>query len=86
MKEVAKVLNAFIRHVPVVPHPREVLLYVAAGLERGHQLNNMKIGDLLDVVVGRLREILLGDDNALLEEVRVHGQAVLFGKKHAFDN
>ena len=65
VKVVAKVLDAFIRDVPVVPHPAEVLLDVPAGLEGSHQLNNMKVGDLLDVIVRGLGVVLFGDENAL---------------------
>merc|ERR1712046_539343 len=79
----AKVLDALVGEVPVVPLPAELLGHVATGLEGSQQLDHVDVpnGELRVVVLG-LVAIFLCDHNTLLEEVAVDGEAVLLRDKH----
>merc|ERR1719409_574337 len=77
-----EVLDALVGEVPVVVPPGELLLDELLGGEGLHQLDHLKVGDLLDLGVSGEVEVLLGVDDALTEEVLVHLLAVLLGNKH----
>jgi len=72
-----EVVNSLIGEVIVVPVPVEALGHVSTGLERLHQLDNVKVWHIeVWVVVLGLVEVLLCDHDALLEEVFVNSLPV----------
>lgn len=61
--------------------PSEVLLDKLLGLEALHELDDLEIGHIDLRVLGGI-EILLGVQDALLEEILVNLHAVLLGYQH----
>ena len=78
----AEVGDALGGEVPVVPAPVEGLLDIAAAVEGLHEADELAVGDLRDEVVLGGKEVLLGDEDALSEEVRVDKVSLLFGDDH----
>ena len=69
-------------HLPVVVGPGVTLSDQLTGLERLHELDHVQVGHRLNVGVLGGIVVLLGPQDALLEEVLVDGHAVLLGDKH----
>eukprot|EP00170_Pyropia_yezoensis_P003700 contig_15537_g3711 len=80
-----QVLNALVRQEVVIVAPRELLLHVAARHKRLHQLDHVQVGHILQVNVLLGTKILLGHHHAILEELGIHSQAVLFRDEHDAD-
>jgi hypothetical protein len=81
VKIVAEILNTSIGKSIVKITPGISLLDKVAGLEGQQKLHNMEHWDL-NLRVFNHSMFLLGDQNTLLEEVRVNGQTVLAGDQH----
>ena len=64
----AKVLNALVGDVPVVPLPAELLLDVAAGAEGLHGLDHLKVGNVKSVVLLGV-EVLEGNEDTVCKEI-----------------
>jgi len=70
--EVATEVNdTLLSKSPVVPAPAEGFLYIAAALQRLHELDELPVADLADEVVLGGKEILLSNHNALTEKIGV---------------
>lgn len=78
----SEVLDASIREVKVVVSPVKVLANVTAGLERDHHLHDLEVGHANHLVINR--NVLGGDNNALLKQVGIDSQTVLLGDQHLF--
>jgi hypothetical protein len=74
-------LNTVIGQVPVVVPPGEALLDVFLGLEALHELDDLQVGHIDLGVLGGI-EVLLGVQDALLEEVLVNLHPILLGDQH----
>ncbi len=61
--------------------PCEALLHVLLGLEALHKLDDLKVGHIDLRVLGGI-EILLGIQNALLEQILVNLHPILLGDQH----
>lgn len=69
-------------HSPVEVAPGKLFLHEAAGLQGLHGLDDVQVGDGLQLgVLGRV-EVLLGHHDSLLEEVLIDGDTMLLGHKH----
>lgn len=62
--------------------PGELLLYQVARLERLHRLDDMEIWNVLELGMLGGVEVLLGDQDAFLEQMLVDGYAMGFWHKH----
>merc|ERR1719186_376280 len=60
----------------------QLLLNISTGLQGGESLDNLKVGDGLQLRVLRGVEILLCHHNSLFEEVLVDGNTILLGHQH----
>jgi len=79
----SQVVDALVGEVPVKVAPGELLLDEALRLERLKSADDVQVGDLAQSgVVSLWVVVLLGDHDALLEEVLKDGQSVLVGHKH----
>lgn len=68
--------------VPVVPAPVEGLSDVGTAVEGLHEADELAVGDLRDEVMLGSEEVLLGDEDALSEEVAVDNVSLLLGDDH----
>mmetsp|Transcript_1896 Transcript_1896/g.3544 ORF Transcript_1896/g.3544 Transcript_1896/m.3544 type:complete len:201 (+) Transcript_1896:382-984(+) len=68
VKELTEVGDALLGEVPVVPLPVEGLANVAAGLEGGHELDNLEVRHVDGLMLGL--DIVLGGDNDTLCELQ----------------
>lgn len=72
--------------VPVVPAPVEGLSDVGTAVEGLHEADELAVGDLRDEVMLGSEEVLLGDEDALSEEVAVDNVSLLLGDDHFFSS
>ena len=79
-----QVLDALLGEVAVVVLPREGDTDVSLGVERLHEVQNLKVGGSLDVGVGGRDSVLLNDTNSLTEEVREDSNAVGLRDEHGW--
>ena len=80
----AEVGDTLSGEVPVVPAPVEGLPDVATAVEGLHEADELAVGDLGDEVVLGGKEVLLGDEDTLSEEVGVDKVSLLLGDDHFF--
>lgn len=62
--------------------PGELFLDEATGLERLHGLDDVQVGDVLQLGVLGGIGVLLGHHDSLLEEELIDGDTMRFGHKH----
>jgi len=82
VEEVTEILDSLIRQVPVVVSPGELLGDHTLGFQGLASLDDVKVGNALQLLMFGRKVILLGDHDSLLEEVLVNGDSVLFGHQH----
>lgn len=69
-------------HSPVEVAPGELFLDEATGLERLHGLDDVQVGDVLQLGVLGGIGVLLGHHDSLLEEELIDGDTMRLGHKH----
>ena len=67
------ILASFLSHLPAESNADK-----ATGLEALHEHHHLEVGHTLDLGMGGLSGVLLDNADALLEEVGVHGDTVLW--------
>jgi len=79
VKVFTEVFKAIEREIPVKVAPVEGLLHELAGAKGLHQLNDLKVGDVLQLSdrVGQGIVVLLGIEDTLLEEVAKDRNTIL---------
>ena len=69
-------------NLPVIMSPCELLLDQISGLKRLHSLDDMEIWNVFKLGVLGSVEILLGDQDAFLEQMLIDRNAMGFWHKH----
>jgi hypothetical protein len=75
--------DTFVVQGVIKVHPREAEVNEATRVQRLHQLDNLEVGHV-DIGVADI-EVLLGDENAFLEQELVDLLSVFLGNQHYFN-
>jgi len=82
VEKVPEVLDTFVGQVPVIMSPGELLGDHSLGFERLTRFDDVEVRDALQLLVLGREVILLGDNDALFEEVLENGDSVLLRHQH----